>query len=41
MALMATQECYEIEELATKVIPAMSFCLLDKEKWVENYSREP
>ncbi|KIO18829.1 hypothetical protein M407DRAFT_31509 [Tulasnella calospora MUT 4182] len=36
MALMATQECFEVEELATKVIPAMSFCLLDKEKLVRD-----
>lgn len=40
MALMATQECFEVEELATKVIPAMSFCLLDKEKCVEYRSHE-
>lgn len=32
MALMATIDCFEIEELATKVIPNMSFTLMDKEK---------
>ena len=32
MALMATMQCYVIDELAGKVIPAMSFALVDKEK---------
>lgn len=32
MALMATVECYEKEDLAGKVIPAMSICLVDREK---------
>ncbi|KAG8898592.1 hypothetical protein FRB99_007336 [Tulasnella sp. 403] len=36
MALMATIECFEVEELASKVIPCMSFCLLDKEKLVRD-----
>ncbi|KAJ2931247.1 hypothetical protein H1R20_g5851, partial [Candolleomyces eurysporus] len=34
MAFMATIECFEVEELATKVIPCMSFTLVDKEKFV-------
>jgi SCY1-like protein 1 len=32
MAFMATLDCFEVEELASKVIPNMSFSLLDKEK---------
>ena len=32
MALMATIECFEIEELASRVIPNMTFSLVDKEK---------
>ena len=32
MALMATMQCYDIDELAGKVIPAMSPALIDKEK---------
>lgn len=32
MALMATADCYEKEDLAGKVIPSMSICLVDKEK---------
>lgn len=34
MALMATCEVFEKEDLAGKVIPAMSICLVDREKWV-------
>jgi SCY1-like protein 1 len=34
MALMATIDCFETDELATKVIPNMSFALVDKEKLV-------
>lgn len=34
MALMATIDCFEIEELASKVIPNMSYTLLDQEKCV-------
>lgn len=34
MSLMATVDLYEKEDLATKVIPSMSICLVDKEKWV-------
>ena len=34
MALMATMDCFEIEEMATKVIPCAAPCLLDKEKYV-------
>jgi SCY1-like protein 1 len=35
MGFMATIECFEEEELATKVIPSISFTVVDKEKWVE------
>ncbi|KAF8320793.1 hypothetical protein DL93DRAFT_2073508 [Clavulina sp. PMI_390] len=38
MALMATIQLYEAEELATKVIPSMSFTLVDKEKLVRDQS---
>lgn len=34
MALMATCEVFEKEDLAGKVIPAMSICLVDREKCV-------
>lgn len=34
MAFMATIDCFEVDELATKVIPNMSFTLVDKEKSV-------
>ena len=34
MAFMATIDCFEVEELATKVIPNMSLALVDKEKFV-------
>ncbi|GJN88649.1 hypothetical protein Rhopal_001615-T1 [Rhodotorula paludigena] len=36
MALMATCEVYEKEDLAGKVIPAMSICLVDREKTVRD-----
>ncbi|KAJ8076987.1 Nuclear aminoacylation-dependent tRNA export pathway component [Marasmius tenuissimus] len=36
MAFMATIDCFENEELATKVIPNMSFTLVDKEKLVRD-----
>ncbi|KAK4058806.1 Nuclear aminoacylation-dependent tRNA export pathway component [Microbotryomycetes sp. JL221] len=36
MALMATADVYEKEDLAGKVIPAMSICLIDKEKAVRD-----
>ncbi|EKM53988.1 uncharacterized protein PHACADRAFT_96310 [Phanerochaete carnosa HHB-10118-sp] len=36
MALMATLECFETEEIATRVIPNMSFALVDKEKLVRD-----
>ncbi|EPT02574.1 hypothetical protein FOMPIDRAFT_1022743 [Fomitopsis schrenkii] len=36
MALMATVECFEPEELATKVIPNMAFGMVDKEKLVRD-----
>ena len=32
MALMATSECFDEEDLATKVIPCIAFTLIDKEK---------
>jgi SCY1-like protein 1 len=32
MAFMATVECFDIEDVASKVIPNMSFTLIDKEK---------
>lgn len=31
-AFMATVECFDIEELATKVVPCIAFTLIDKEK---------
>lgn len=34
MALMATVEVFDREDLAGKVIPNMAFALVDKEKWV-------
>ncbi|THV06735.1 ARM repeat-containing protein [Dendrothele bispora CBS 962.96] len=34
MAFMATVDCFDNEDLATKVIPNMSFALVDKEKLV-------
>jgi SCY1-like protein 1 len=34
MGLMATIDCFETEELASKVIPSMSFTLVDSEKLV-------
>lgn len=36
MALMATVECFEPEELATKVISNMAFGMVDKEKLVRD-----
>ncbi|SCZ96994.1 BZ3500_MvSof-1268-A1-R1_Chr4-2g06919 [Microbotryum saponariae] len=36
MALMATADVYEKEDLAGKVIPAMSICLIDREKAVRD-----
>ncbi|KAJ3480112.1 hypothetical protein NLI96_g8583 [Meripilus lineatus] len=36
MALMATVECFEIEELAARVIPNMSFAMMDKDKLVRD-----
>lgn len=32
MAFMATMECFEPEEIAKKVIPNMTFALVDKDK---------
>lgn len=34
MAFMATIDCFEIEDVATKVLPNITFTLIDKEKWV-------
>jgi len=34
MGFMATTDCFEIDELASKVIPSMSFTLVDSEKLV-------
>ncbi|KAJ7647578.1 armadillo-type protein [Roridomyces roridus] len=36
MSFMATIECFETEDLATKVIPNISFTLVDKEKLVRD-----
>ncbi|TRM70299.1 armadillo-type protein [Schizophyllum amplum] len=36
MALMATIDCFDVEEVATKVIPNMAFILIDKEKLVRD-----
>lgn len=33
MALMATMALYDVDDLAGKVIPAMSFTIIDKEKY--------
>ena len=34
MGFMATMDCFETEELASKVIPSMAFTLVDSEKLV-------
>ncbi|KAI0915763.1 hypothetical protein AcV5_003595 [Taiwanofungus camphoratus] len=36
MALMATIDCFDSEELAVKVIPNMAFAMIDKEKLVRD-----
>ncbi|KAJ8455906.1 hypothetical protein ONZ45_g18842 [Pleurotus djamor] len=36
MAFMATIDCFDPEDLATKVIPSMAFSMLDKEKLVRD-----
>ncbi|KAH9945690.1 armadillo-type protein [Amylocystis lapponica] len=36
MALMATVECFEVDELASKVVPNMAFAMVDKEKLVRD-----
>ncbi|KAL5484849.1 CEX1 [Sanghuangporus weigelae] len=36
MAFMATIECFDAEDLASKVIPCISFTLIDKEKLVRD-----
>lgn len=35
MGFMATIDCFEVDELASKVIPSMSFTLVDAEKLVK------
>lgn len=34
MAFMATMDCFDVEDLATKVIPNVSSMMIDKEKCV-------
>jgi SCY1-like protein 1 len=34
MAFMATTDCFDIEELASRVVPAISPAMVDKEKFV-------
>jgi len=34
MAFMATAECFEVEDVAGSVVPAVVGAMLDKEKWV-------
>ncbi|KAI0829897.1 ARM repeat-containing protein [Trametes gibbosa] len=36
MAFMATIDCFDIEDIATKVIPSMAFSMVDKEKLVRD-----
>ncbi|KAI0371108.1 ARM repeat-containing protein [Pilatotrama ljubarskyi] len=36
MAFMATLECFDVEDIATKVIPSMAFTMIDKEKLVRD-----
>ncbi|RDX48021.1 ARM repeat-containing protein [Lentinus brumalis] len=36
MAFMATMDCFDIEDIASKVIPSMAFTLIDKEKLVRD-----
>ncbi|KAI0674764.1 ARM repeat-containing protein [Trametes maxima] len=36
MALMATIECFDVEDIATKVVPSMAFTTIDKEKLVRD-----
>ncbi|TFK44506.1 hypothetical protein BDQ12DRAFT_673119 [Crucibulum laeve] len=36
MAFMATMDCFEVEEIATKVLPNMAFTMVDKEKLVRD-----
>ena len=37
MAFMATIDCFEVDDVATKVIPNVSPSLIDKEKYVVCY----
>ena len=41
MAFMATMDCFDIEDIASKVIPSMSFTLIDKEKYVASAALLP
>lgn len=41
MAFMATIECFDVEEMATKVIPNIAFTMIDKEKYVPVISSMP
>lgn len=41
MAFMATIECFDVEEMATKVIPNIAFTMIDKEKYVLVISSMP
>ena len=34
MAFMATIDCFEIEDIASKVIPNIACTMIDKEKYV-------
>jgi len=34
MVFMATAECFEVEDVAGRVLPAIVGATLDKEKWV-------
>lgn len=40
MGFMATIDCFEVDELASKVIPSMSFTLVDTERLVMSGSIE-
>ncbi|KAH9940496.1 uncharacterized protein BXZ73DRAFT_42907 [Epithele typhae] len=36
MAFMATMDCFDVEDLSSKVIPSMTFTLIDREKLVRD-----
>ncbi|KAI5116981.1 hypothetical protein M0805_001592 [Coniferiporia weirii] len=40
MAFMATIDCFDVEDLATKVLPCIAFTLIDKEKLVRDQAFE-